>query len=384
MTTTVSYLVYANVGARFAGGPEAAAIAAGLSRHGLLTQVIALDSSLSQWRVETPVPFRRVLPRVLDRLTRFSPISLRYVNERILDVFAAGRVNREATILLTSCVAPKTLALAKSHGLTTVFYAKNAFNFYRILKEELDRWGIPVGAGELDFLRRYSEVIPWTDFFISLSHNDAQELQAVHGVDSSRVFTVRNGIDVTRYTPKSRQPSSDVTFVYLGMSPLRKGLPYLLEAWRGVRGRSRLIVAGLQPHLLFHVRKRWGHLPNVSFHGPVNALWLYEQADVYVAPTLAEGSPPRATLEAMACGIPVITTEAGSGGAIRSGLDGLIIPERNVEALQQAMEELMPAVVRQRMGISARKRVVTHYHATGFGEQFAEIICGLADCETRG
>ena len=60
---------------------------------------------------------------------------------------------------------------------------------------------------------------------------------------------------------------------------------------------------------------------------------LFRQADIFVFPSLHEGSA-LCTYEALACGLPVITT-ANSGSVVRHGIDGFIVPIRDVEALTE-------------------------------------------------
>ena len=65
----------------------------------------------------------------------------------------------------------------------------------------------------------------------------------------------------------------------------------------------------------------------------------FQKADVFVLPTLAEGSAT-VVYEAMATGLPVITTKS-AGSVIENGVDGIIIPERDPHALANAIERLV-------------------------------------------
>jgi glycosyltransferase involved in cell wall biosynthesis len=81
----------------------------------------------------------------------------------------------------------------------------------------------------------------------------------------------------------------------------------------------------------------------------------FRRADVFVLPTLAEGMA-LVHLEAMACGVPVITTPH-CGSVVRHGVDGLIVPIRDSRALADSMERLInDRVIRQQYSTAARLR----------------------------
>ena len=79
----------------------------------------------------------------------------------------------------------------------------------------------------------------------------------------------------------------------------------------------------------------------------------FAKADLFVLPSLAEGSAT-VTYEALALGIPVITTRA-AGSPVRDGVDGAIVPERAPEALADAIERIAEdRKLRESMSRSAR------------------------------
>src|SRR5207247_10223597 len=92
----------------------------------------------------------------------------------------------------------------------------------------------------------------------------------------------------------------------------------------------------------------------------------FASADLFVLPSLAEGSA-EATYEALACGVPVVTTrEAGS--IVRDGIEGRIVPSRNAEALANAIaENVEDRQKRERLSRGAREQA-DDYTWAGFGE----------------
>jgi glycosyltransferase involved in cell wall biosynthesis len=81
----------------------------------------------------------------------------------------------------------------------------------------------------------------------------------------------------------------------------------------------------------------------------------FRRADLFVLPTLAEGMA-LVHLEAMACGVPVITTP-NCGSVVRDGMDGYIVSIRDATALADRVEELCrDRALRESMSQSARRR----------------------------
>ncbi|MCP9884173.1 glycosyltransferase family 4 protein [Synechococcus sp. ATX 2A4] len=98
----------------------------------------------------------------------------------------------------------------------------------------------------------------------------------------------------------------------------------------------------------------------------------FRRADLFVLPTLAEGMAV-VHLEAMACGVPVITTPH-CGSVVRNGVDGFIVPIRNAELLAARMEQLLnDRNLRDQMAHSARARA-RDYTWKRYGERLSTTL----------
>jgi colanic acid/amylovoran biosynthesis glycosyltransferase len=103
-----------------------------------------------------------------------------------------------------------------------------------------------------------------------------------------------------------------------------------------------------------------------------------QNADAFVLSSLSEGIS-NAALEAMACGLPVATTDAGGmGEAVTDGVEGLVTPVRDSAALAAALERLWrEPELRARMGAAARQRVVRDFSLPDQVAQFVELLSAL-------
>jgi glycosyltransferase involved in cell wall biosynthesis len=133
-----------------------------------------------------------------------------------------------------------------------------------------------------------------------------------------------------------RGGSTGLRVLFVGEVGLRKGMPYLLEALRRLNserievravGREVLSASAIRPYRRF-----------IKFLGPVPRVEmpaLFRWADVLVLPSICEGSA-FAAYEALVAGIPVVATP-NSGAPVRDGIDGLLVPIRDPEALAGAI-----------------------------------------------
>jgi alpha-maltose-1-phosphate synthase len=202
--------------------------------------------------------------------------------------------------------------------------------------------------------------IELADHILVPSDHIAGEL-ARHGTPPDRITVVPYAADTRRFTPDpAKRPSDSCTFLFAGGITQRKGIKYLLEAWRRVRrpGWRLQLLGGLptDPKPLDPYRDEVEWLGRFG-HSEMPARMA--AADVFVFPSLFEGSAV-VTYEAMACGLPcIVTAEAGS--VARHGREGLIVPVRDVDALAGAMERLGTDVsFRVACAASARARAEAH------------------------
>lgn len=136
---------------------------------------------------------------------------------------------------------------------------------------------------------------------------------------------------------RPRVPGRPFRFLYAGYVTARKGVGILLDAWR------EMDVSGMELRLAGGGSIGAGNARNVVFLGQTSRgdmLREMAEADAFVFPSLFEGFG-LVLLEAMAAGLPVITTPNTAGpDLLRHGREGLIVPAGDSRALRRAMEGL--------------------------------------------
>ena len=178
---------------------------------------------------------------------------------------------------------------------------------------------------------------------IANSHMVAQEIRRCFSVSPSRITVIPNGVPTPRSVTLEERAAfrkefgigeKECAVLFVGSGWKRKGLKTALQAVEQVGGSMRLWVAGKGS--VHHYRS-----PAVKFLGPVKELSrLYGAADIFVLPTLYDPFS-NASLEALAAGLPVITSAAnGCSEILYPDIHGsLIADSQNVEAFAAALSQ---------------------------------------------
>jgi glycosyltransferase involved in cell wall biosynthesis len=180
-----------------------------------------------------------------------------------------------------------------------------------------------------------------------------------YGFPTERVFKIPWGVDTELFKPGPEHLDDSFRILFVGNISLRKGFHYLLEAIKQLRlpGMQLTIIGQpvdrLSEQVLHNYKGLFSWIPRVP-HLELHR-W-YQASDVFVFPSLAEGSA-MVTYEAMACGLPLVVTEH-SGSLVQDGVDGYLIPVRDIEAIKEKIQLLYyDRGLARKMGQTARATV---------------------------
>ncbi len=263
---------------------------------------------------------------------------------------------------------PKVAVLV--HDQVEVFYPLGGRYLYRLGYRLL----------QVPNLRR----APWV---ITVSHWAARWLQEVHGI--RRVATVPNGVDPGVFRPPFPE-EKEALRARLGltrpsvlaparMSPEKNHLAVLLTA-RLLPGVDFLLVGRGELLGLWRRVARTLGLKNVRFLGGWEDMpELYRAADAFFLPTLGENQS-LATLEAMASGLPVVTTPIpAQAELIRQGEEGLLIPPRPTLLAQALARVLQDPGLAQGLGQRARARVLKAHTLEGTAQNLGKTLSQILE-----
>lgn len=189
------------------------------------------------------------------------------------------------------------------------------------------------------------------------------------GVPEGRVRLIPgSGVDVQRFVPTDRTANPQPIVMLPSRLLWDKGVGEFVDAARKLQGRARFVLVGEadagNPTAVPEAQLRaWQAEAVVEWWGRQDDMpAVLAKADIVCLPSYREGMP-KALLEAMACGLPCVTTDApGCRDCVADGDNGLVVPVKDAGALAAAIGRLLddPAL-RARMGRRGRERAVQEF-----------------------
>jgi glycosyltransferase involved in cell wall biosynthesis len=205
------------------------------------------------------------------------------------------------------------------------------------------------------------------------NHDDARMFLDHRLIEDARVRVIPgSGVDCNRFVPRAR-PCNDPPRVLLAARLLwEKGVEEYVQASRTLRAQSRrvrFLLAGASdpgnPAAVPEATVRgWVDDGLVEWIGHVDDMpALFASTDIVVLPSYYREGLPKSLIEAAACATPLITTDMpGCRDVVTDGVDGLIVPPRDAEALCAAIVRLLDAPERARkLGLAARAKALAKF-----------------------
>jgi glycosyltransferase involved in cell wall biosynthesis len=230
------------------------------------------------------------------------------------------------------------------------------------------------------FLAHYDRVI----VFSQLQRNYLMRL----GVPQEKLAVIPNGVDVQKYSPGPSnlkfQFNAQRLFVYQGRISTEKNVEALLRAWKqsDLGNSSKLVIVG-NGSLSASLMPFYGEEHGIIWLGFVadeeRRIEILRAADVFILPSLLEGLS-LSLLEAMACGVACVATDAGADGEVLEHGAGVIL---NTHRVTSQLHTLLP-LFRDHLewttllGQKARTRVLERYtlsrNITRLEKLYAEVL----------
>jgi glycosyltransferase involved in cell wall biosynthesis len=231
------------------------------------------------------------------------------------------------------------------------------------------------------------------------SYHRAYITKLCPALDPEKVRIVHLGVDTERFRPPDNvEARIPVRILCIGRLIEKKGQQVLVDACkelaeRGIDFRCQIVGEGpLRAELESRIT-RYGLQDRVTLAGALtqeSVLKLNQESDIFALPAVVARSGdqdgmPVVLLEAMACGLPVVTTPiAGIPDLVQDGVNGLLVGQRDVTGLADALQRLAEdAGLRVRLGQAARQTILQEFqiqhNASKLVRIFEEIVDGHQD-----
>jgi glycosyltransferase involved in cell wall biosynthesis len=255
-------------------------------------------------------------------------------------------------------------------------------NFWTILSEEHRRWHCSYPPVARHHYERSVAMMEQVDFVLSPSSFVSRSFLE-RGFKPQQILKNIYPVDLSCFSPAKlpRDKNRPLTIISTGGLSLRKGAPYMLEAFRLIHKRhpsARFRLTRTIQDSAIPIVARYQDLP-IDWAPSLPHAQLAERlqsSDIFVLPSLEEGLV-RTALEAMACGLPaILTPNTGSADFVQPGVNGEVVPIRDPQAIADALLKWADVVMNQ-SGPPIRlfdPAVLSYDH---FEKQFIDQLAGL-------
>ena len=369
-----------------------------LFRHGILHQLI--NDYPKQFTRRWGIPDYKVVSLVangiLGRIVRLTPNYLGVRQQRALvkrhhDWFSRRVMSHlplDSDIFIgLSSFCLEALKRARQEGIVT-FVDHGSLHQRaerRLLEEEAQLQGLPL---EIEFapewiIEKEDQEFHAADGILVLSEA-AKRTLVEEGIDERKVFVNACGVDLSQFVPAAKDKVDEhgrpvFRIIYCGNISLRKGVHYLLQAFVELRlDNAELWLVGSAPAPAYARLISKHCTDKVRFLGTFaqgDLQPIYAQGSVCVLPSLADGFG-MVVPQAMACGLPVIVTEnVGAADIVQDGVEGFVVPIRDVAALKERLLVLYEdALRREQMGTAALATAHARLSWDSYGDRLVDYL----------
>jgi glycosyltransferase involved in cell wall biosynthesis len=223
---------------------------------------------------------------------------------------------------------------------------------YKLLKLEIPDFLL---KRDINILRKEQEISE-ADYIFVPTKRIADDFVR-YGKEREKVKCISYGFNPNRFFVGQKK---DAIFriLFVGIIGVRKGVHYLLEAVKqlNLKNIEVLLISPIEEEFKPVLSRYEGLFKHIHSLPNESLVRVYQNSSILVLPSLIEGSS-LVIYEAMACGLPIIASE-NAGAITRNGIDGFVVPVRDIEALKEKILLLYEnEELRRKMGESAAEYV---------------------------
>ena len=302
-----------------------------------------------------------------------------YLNFRSFDSWVAGRIEDCDAVISLSGAGLKSGQTVQRRGGRYVCDRGSSHIRYQnaIMNEEYARWGFKIQACDPRIVEREEAEYAQADA-IFVPSEFARRSFIEMGVPAAKVKTIPYGVWLDRFRPTRERSAESFDILFAGTVSLRKGIPYLLEAFRKLHhpGKRLRLAGPVEPQVATLLARE--NLDGVDVLGRMPQTKLAEYmslSHVLVLPSIEDGFG-LVMAQAMACGAVVVSSDNTGGPDLYThGVEGFVVPIRQPDALAERLQQLADDPdLRLRMSDAAMQRVKELGGWHDYGEKCAHHL----------
>jgi glycosyltransferase involved in cell wall biosynthesis len=313
--------------------------------------------------------FAKIFPTYASETLRFRTFGL-------FDRWAQSLLTPGQNFFTGYAFAPGAMRLARENGGLAIMdaWTSHPLEFWDVLAEEQRIWKSRFQPVSDYYQEKVIESVAAADY-VCVASNFVKNSFLKRGYPAEKILFCPYPGDLESFTPapEPRPVNRPFTILHTGGLSLRKGAPYLLEAFRLIRKEVPDAVLRVKRHLRDEVEDmveaydlpiEWSD--NLDFAGHIRR---YQTSDLLLFPSIEDGFA-FVVAEAMACGLPVITTpNTGSSDLVQPGVNGEVVPIRDARALADAALKWWERIHKGEK-IGGRTKLVEQLSFSRFEENF--------------
>jgi len=277
--------------------------------------------------------------------------------EKIADSYLS-RYARNNEIIIFRSVLPK--CAEKANKTYVIDGVPEISEFIRLAIKEYEYYGMEINKYYFHRLRAQRETLSSSKKTVVMSSFAKKTFE---NAGYSNIINAGIGVDTEKYRPSNNIENFNALMVS-SITPM-KGIRYLVDAWK--IDPFPLTIVGNMPYQIEKTIPK-----EIKLAGFCDPLEFYKKSNCFIFPSIAEGFG-KTILEAMSCGLPVITTR-NTGGPDVIDDSGIIIPEKNSEKLSKAIIQLKNNPKKRKIMGKRSRRYSMRYSWKKYEERVKEIF----------
>lgn len=372
-----------------AGRFHAYNLAAQLHRHSVLDRLITTYPRYEVIKYDIPYshivsfPIWEVLNRGLlkgHQHTGINPAPLHPLLYALFEKWSASKIPKHTDVYIGwSAFSESGLRKAQRLGAITVLErgSSHIVTQTQLIKDEYRR--NPLGKSfEGTHQRVIDQELREYDLadYISVPSTFVKRTFIERGFPEEKIIQNPYGVSLTHFRP-GQKLDNIFRVIYVGQMSLRKGVHYLIEAFKSLSfvDVELVLIGGMTAEIKPLLEDQHPKIKYLGIKPQKELSRFYQQASVFAICSIEEGMA-MVQAQAMACGLPVIcTTNTGGEDLIRDGRDGFVLPIRSADAIREKLEWMyLNQDKAKQMGESASHRVSTGFTWDDYGDRYFSFL----------